>query len=171
MNSFWANGVTPTDFLARQWLLRDGLTYGHGTSHGVGEMLSVHESIGGPWVYGIVTSVEPGYYHYAQNNSYRQQLFPGYDQGFGIRIETDCLVVEHPTPLTSTKYWTYEPIAFVPIQASLMRTSIMTDLQIDWVNWYHRQCREKLAPWLQDKGTAMEWLINNTQHIVKRTDD
>ena len=54
----WATGTTPTDWAARQPLLRDGLTYGHGTSHGLGLMLNVHESIGATYTGGIITSIE-----------------------------------------------------------------------------------------------------------------
>jgi Xaa-Pro aminopeptidase len=171
MQQHWPFPSTPSDFLARQPLLRDGLSYGHGTSHGVGEMLFVHEDINGPWVGGVVTSVEPGFYHIASNDSARNALYPGYDRGFGGRIETDCLVVRLPTPLSDREFWTFEPLAFVPIQASLMRTSIMTDLQIQWLNEYHKQCREKVGPWLQDRDSAMQWLVRNTQPIVKRKDD
>ena len=61
MAMVWANGQTPADWPARQPLLRDGLTYGHGTSHGVGLMLNVHEGVGGAYTNGVITSIEPGY--------------------------------------------------------------------------------------------------------------
>ena len=145
----WANGITPNDWAARQPLLRDGLTYGHGTSHGVGLMLNVHESLGSSYVGGIVTSIEPGYYYVPSNRSDVTRAFPS-QEGFGVRIETDALVVEHVTPLNNlTRYWTYEPIAFVPIQTSLIRTSLMSDQQIEWVNRYNARCVEEVRPYLQ----------------------
>ena len=168
----WANGGTPGDWAARQPLLRDGLTYSHGTSHGVGLMLNVHESIGSAYVGGIITSIEPGYYYVPRNNSDVTRVFPT-QEGFGIRIETDALVVEHPTPFNNvTRYWTYEPIAFVPIQTSLIRTSIMSDQQIEWVNWYNAKCVEEVRPYLQGyPASAMKWLERQATRLVKNPHD
>jgi len=172
MNVIWQSGTSPVDWSARQPLLRDGLTYGHGTSHGVGEFLNVHESIGGAQIAGVITSIEPGYYHIADNNTMKNHFYPGYDKGFGIRIESDAVVTEWTTILNNqTKYFTYQPIAFVPIQSSLIRTSLMSDLQIDWLNNYHQRCKTILTPLLINYTSALEWLNLNTQSIVKRNDD
>ena len=161
----WANGTSPTDWSARQWLLRAGLTYGHGTSHGVGDFLGVHEDIGGPQVGGIVTSVEPGFYH-VPGNSPLNLTCPGYDRGFGIRIETDCIITQHTAHFApTTAYWTYDPIVFVPLQTSLMRAELMSDQHVAWVNRYHRRCREVVAPLVS--GSALQWLVNATQPISK----
>ena len=173
MTIVWPNGNTPTDWAARQPLLRDGLTYGHGTSHGVGEMLNVHESLGSSYVGGIITSVEPGYYHLTNNNTALDRLYPGYKNGFGVRIETDAVVVPHITPLNNvTRFWTYEPIAFVPLQTSLMRSSIMSDVQIEWVNNYNRRCVEEVRPYLMGfPASALRWLERQAIPLVKRRDD
>ena len=164
IQNVWTNGNSPTDWSARQPLLRAGLTYGHGTSHGVGDFLGVHEDIGGAVVGGVVTSVEPGFYH-VPSDSPLNQTCPGYDRGFGIRIETDCVVVQHFAAFSSAAYWSYDPIVFVPMQTSLMRTDIMTDAQVRWVNTYHEQCRKMVSPLVT--GTALQWLITNTQPINK----
>ena len=161
----WVNGTSPTDWSARQPLLRSGLTYGHGTSHGVGDFLGVHESIGGPMVGGIVTSVEPGFYHVV-SDSPLNKTEPGYSTGFGIRIETDCLVVQHHAPYAlNTVYWTYAPIVWVPISTNMLRVELMTDRQVEWLNWYHDWCRLLVAPLVS--GSALQWLMDNTQHINK----
>ena len=165
INNVWSNGSSPTDWSARQPLLRAGLSYGHGTSHGVGDLLSVHETIGGPVVGGVVTSVEPAYYHVASDNPLNKTV-PGYDKGFGIRIETDCVVVPHRAWYApNNAYWTYEPIAFVPISTNMLRLEMMSDFQIDWLNWYHQRCRELVSPLVD--GSARQWLIDNTQPVNK----
>ena len=164
----WANGSSPTDWSARQPLLRHGLTYGHGTSHGVGDFLSVHEDIGGPMVGGVVTSVEPGFYHVANSSSPLNRIVPGYSQSFGVRIETDCLIVQHKAQFApDSSYWTYAPLAFVPIQTSLLRVEIMSDMQVKWLNWYHEQCLRSVSPLVD--GSALQWLVDNTQPINKTT--
>ena len=163
----WLNGTSPTDWSARQPLLRFGLTYGHGTSHGVGDLLGVHESIGGPVVGGVVTSVEPGFYHVVSDNPLNKTV-QGYDKGFGIRIETDCVVVQHTGSqkfAPYSVYWTYDPIVFVPISTNMLQVDLMTDAQVDWLNRYHRQCRERVSPLVD--GSARQWLIDNTQPINK----
>ena len=164
----WPNGTSPTDWSARQPLLRAGLTYGHGTSHGVGDLLGVHESIGGPVVGGVVTSVEPGFYHVVSDSPLNRTV-PGYDRGFGIRIETDCVVVPHAAPYSATPYWTYEPIVFAPISTNMLRAELMSDVQLSWLNWYHERCREHVSPLVD--GTALQWLIDNTRPVNKSTEE
>jgi len=135
-------------------------------------MLNVHESVGGAYVNGVITSVEPGYYHIAKNDSRMEAIWPGWGQGFGVRIETDTVVVEHPTPQNTTRYWTYEPLAWVPMQTSLIRSSLMSDTQIAWVNWYNKQCVEELRPYLVGfPATAMKWLERNAIPLVKDPHD
>ena len=168
MSNVWSHGTIPNDWSARQPLLRDGLSYGHGTSHGVGLMLNVHESVGGSYVNGVITSIEPGYYHIAQNNSRMEAIWPGWGKGFGVRIETDTVVVPHPTPLNATRLWTYEPMAWVPMQTSLIRTSLMSDQQVEWVNTYNARCVVELRPYLIGfPASAMKWLERNAIPMVK----
>ena len=128
---------------------------------------------GSSYVGGIITSVEPGYYHLTNNNTALDRLYPGYKNGFGVRIETDAVVVPHITPLNNvTRFWTYEPIAFVPLQTSLMRSSIMSDVQIEWVNNYNRRCVEEVRPYLMGfPASALRWLERQAIPLVKRRDD
>uniref|UniRef100_A0A8C8FIY0 Xaa-Pro aminopeptidase 1 n=1 Tax=Oncorhynchus tshawytscha TaxID=74940 RepID=A0A8C8FIY0_ONCTS len=152
------------DSFARQALWESGLDYLHGTGHGVGCFLNVHEGPCGisyktfadePLEAGMIVSDEPGYYE---------------DGLFGIRIENVVLVVP-----TKPKYnyrnkgsLTFEPLTLVPIQAKMVNTDLLTQKERDWVNEYHRQCRETIGAELERQGRkeAMDWLIRETQPIA-----
>uniref|UniRef100_A0A674EBW3 Xaa-Pro aminopeptidase 1 n=1 Tax=Salmo trutta TaxID=8032 RepID=A0A674EBW3_SALTR len=152
------------DSFARQALWESGLDYLHGTGHGVGCFLNVHEGPCGisyktfadePLEAGMIVSDEPGYYE---------------DGLFGIRIENVVLVVP-----AKPKYnyrnkgsLTFEPLTLVPIQAKMVNTDILTQKERDWVNEYHRQCRETIGAELERQGRkeALDWLIRETQPIA-----
>uniref|UniRef100_A0A8C7NVK7 X-prolyl aminopeptidase (aminopeptidase P) 1, soluble n=1 Tax=Oncorhynchus mykiss TaxID=8022 RepID=A0A8C7NVK7_ONCMY len=152
------------DSFARQALWDSGLDYLHGTGHGVGCFLNVHEGPCGisyktfadePLEAGMIVSDEPGYYE---------------DGLFGIRIENVVLVVP-----AKPKYnyrnkgsLTFEPLTLVPIQAKMVNTDLLTQKERDWVNEYHRQCRETIGAELERQGRkeAMDWLIRETQPIA-----
>uniref|UniRef100_A0A8C7I1W8 Xaa-Pro aminopeptidase 1 n=1 Tax=Oncorhynchus kisutch TaxID=8019 RepID=A0A8C7I1W8_ONCKI len=152
------------DSFARQALWESGLDYLHGTGHGVGCFLNVHEGPCGisyktfadePLEAGMIVSDEPGYYE---------------DGLFGIRIENVVLVVP-----AKPKYnyrnkgsLTFEPLTLVPIQAKMVNTDLLTQKERDWVNEYHRQCRETIGAELERQGRkeAMDWLIRETQPIA-----
>lgn len=151
------------DTLARMHLWNVGLDYGHGTGHGVGAFLNVHEGPSGisfrhnpndPGVQeGMIFSDEPGYYEAGK---------------FGIRIETLVKVVPAETKFnTGTKMLTFEAITLVPIQQKLIDPTLMTRVEIDWLNSYHQTCRDKVAPLLKAAGkqSALEWLYKETQPI------
>jgi len=153
------------DSFARQFLWQVGLDYLHGTGHGVGAFLNVHEGPSGiSWrVYpndpglqaGMILSDEPGYYE---------------DGNFGIRIETLVKVVEaktkHTMPSKST-FLTFEPVTVVPIQTKMIVADLMTKQEVEWLNGYHQTCRDRVGPILKEMGRveAMEWLIRETQPI------
>jgi len=151
------------DTLARMHLWSVGLDYGHGTGHGVGAFLNVHEGPSGisyrhnpndPGVQeGMIFSDEPGYYESGK---------------FGIRIETLVKVISTETKFKSaTKMLTFAPITLVPIQQKLIDPKLMTQEEITWLNTYHQTCRDKVAPLLKDDGKkdALEWLYKETQPI------
>ncbi|XP_010781019.1 xaa-Pro aminopeptidase 1 [Notothenia coriiceps] len=152
------------DSFARAALWESGLDYLHGTGHGVGCFLNVHEGPCGisyktfadePLQAGMIVSDEPGYYE---------------DGAFGIRIENVVLVVP-----AKPKYnyrnrgsLTFEPLTLVPIQVKMMNTELLTQKERDWVNEYHRICREVIGAELerQDRKGGLEWLIRETQPIA-----
>ncbi|KAL6771534.1 hypothetical protein ACKKBG_A26750 [Auxenochlorella protothecoides x Auxenochlorella symbiontica] len=144
------------DALARAPLWQLGLNYRHGTGHGVGAALNVHEgpqSISGRWhitaglARGMVCSNEPGYYE---------------DGAFGIRIENLFVVTEAQTPFRfgGQEYLTAQPLTVVPIQKKMMVREEMTADEIAWVDAYHAKVLAALTPRLS--GRELEWLKEAT---------
>ncbi|MED5205454.1 MAG: aminopeptidase P family protein [Pseudomonadota bacterium] len=142
------------DALARMHLWNGGVDYGHGTRHGVGSFLSVHEGPqriskpGGafpgtetPLREGMILSNEPGYYK------------PG---EYGIRIENLVLVVDAGIEGSEGKYLGFETLTFVPLDRTLVDKALLTDAEIDWWNNYHTAVRAVLAPQLE--GDDLAWL-------------
>ncbi|MDF2367516.1 aminopeptidase P family protein [Sneathiella sp.] len=142
------------DTLARAPLWSAGLDYDHGTGHGVGSYLSVHE---GPQriskmpsavalVPGMIISNEPGYYKTG---------------AYGIRIE-NLVTVREVTPPEGAERVTYgfETLTFAPIDKALIEKSLLTDAEIAWLNSYHFEVQEKLEP--QVEGETAEWLQQAT---------
>ncbi|XP_056384950.1 xaa-Pro aminopeptidase 1 isoform X2 [Hyla sarda] len=166
-SAIFPNGIKGhlLDSFARAALWESGLDYLHGTGHGVGSFLNVHEGPCGisyktfadePLEAGMILSDEPGYYE---------------DGSFGIRIENLVIVV----PAT-TKYnfrergsLTFEPITLVPIQTKMINVNLLTQKEVDWVNDYHRNCRDVVGAELEKQGRhdALQWLIKETQPICK----
>ncbi|GJN09927.1 hypothetical protein PR202_ga27981 [Eleusine coracana subsp. coracana] len=151
------------DVLARSSLWKIGLDYRHGTGHGVGAALNVHE---GPqsisYRYGNLTALqkgmivsnEPGYYE---------------DNSFGIRIENLLLIKELSlaNSFGGISYLGFEKLTFVPIQSKLIDPSLLSSSEIDWVNKYHEQVWEKVSPLVS--GDARDWLWKNTRPILYKT--
>lgn len=149
------------DAFARSSLWKIGLDYRHGTGHGVGAALNVHEGpqsisyrFGNttPLMKGMVVSNEPGYYE---------------DHAFGIRIENLLYVKEVNTPnrFGGIEYIGFEKLTFVPIQAKMVDMSLLSVAEIDWLNEYHSQVWEKVSLLLN--GSPREWLWENTRPLVK----
>jgi Xaa-Pro aminopeptidase len=137
------------DTFARQFLWNAGLNYGHGTGHGVGYFMNVHEPPQGIIPYpkgkgttifeaGMFTSNEPGYYHEGE---------------FGIRIENLVLTVPHPT---YKDFFKFENLTIYPIDKTLIDLSLMTSEEVNWVNTYHQHCWNTLSPHLSEAEKA--WL-------------
>lgn len=137
------------DTLARQFLWAAGVDFDHGTGHGVGSYLSVHEGPGRigklgttPLKRGMILSNEPGYYK---------------EGAFGIRIENLVLVIEAPAIAGAEKPMNaFETITLVPIDRRLVDVSLMTRDEIAWLDSYHARVAETIGP-LVDKETAT-WL-------------
>jgi|GEM_PF-15706 len=141
------------DVLARQHLWALGLDYNHGTGHGVGSYLSVHEgppSISrrgsAPLKAGMVLSNEPGFYQ------------PGH---YGIRLENLQAVVERiDLSGTERKMFSFEPLTLVPIDKRLIVVDLLTEGEIEWLNDYHARVHQAIRP-LVDEATA-KWLEEAT---------
>ena len=148
------------DALARQFLWKNGLTYLHGTGHGVGHFLNVHE---GPQSIrlnhvnvglrpGMITSNEPGIYRAGIH---------------GIRCENLILCV--PSDLSNEefgKFYQFETLTLFPFDLKLFDLSIMTDEEIKWLNDYHEHVRKTLLPFLENQNQR-DWLTAKTQPLCR----
>ena len=142
------------DTLARMHLWAAGVDYAHGTGHGVGAFLAVHEGpqrigkfAGGqagtdePLLPGMFLSNEPGYYKAGE---------------FGIRIENLVLVEAREIPGAEGRYFGFETLTFAPIDRALVDTAIMTRDELRWWDTYHAQVLAIIGPQLD--GDAKAWL-------------
>ncbi|WP_342361312.1 aminopeptidase P family protein [Terrarubrum flagellatum] len=143
------------DSLARLSLWSAGLDFDHGTGHGIGSFLSVHEGpqrlskLGTATLEpGMILSNEPGFY---KTNDY------------GIRIENILVVERREIPGGDRKMLGFETISFAPIDLALIKKELLTADEIAWLNSYHARTREKLAPLVD--GAALEWLEKATRAI------
>jgi len=139
------------DAIARAPIWADQVDYGHGTGHGVGYFMNVHE---GPQVIayqaaatpqtamqaGMISSIEPGTYR------------PG---AWGVRIEN--LVVNREAGATAFgDFLNFETLTLCPIDTRCLVPELLAQEELDWLNRYHATVRERLAPLLE--GAALEWL-------------
>ena len=143
------------DTLARQYLWQYGLEYRHGTGHGVGSYLNVHEGpigIGTRVQYtevalsvGNVISNEPGYYE---------------DNDFGIRIENIIMVRETQTKhrFGDKPYFGFEHVTMVPMCRKLIDLSLLTSEEIQWLNEYHQDVKEKTSSFFEEDEISWAWL-------------
>lgn len=145
------------DAVARAPLWSAGLDYDHGTGHGVGVYLCVHEGPQGlsrrhqqELLPGMILSNEPGYYR------------PG---AFGIRIENLIVVTEAAALVgaDARAMLEFETLTYVPIDLRLIEPDMLTLAERDWLNRYHRDCRDKISPRLGQ--TAQLWLRQATEAI------
>jgi Xaa-Pro aminopeptidase len=148
------------DSLARAPLWAEGVEFGHGTGHGVGYFLAVHE---GPQTIskaipdahmamepGMITSIEPGVYRAGQ---------------WGVRIENLVLNVPAATPegATFAEFLEFETLTLCPIDTRCIEPSLLRDDERAWLNDYHASVRATLA--LRVSGAALAWLIERTEPI------
>jgi Xaa-Pro aminopeptidase len=143
------------DALARLPLWRAGLDFDHGTGHGVGSYLSVHEGpqriskLGSaPLEPGMILSDEPGYY---------------YAGHWGIRIEN--LVVVEPRAIVGAEreMYGFETLTLAPIDLSLIDEKLLDTEEIAWLNAYHARVRKALSPLVEP--AVRRWLAAATKRI------
>ncbi|WP_070970940.1 aminopeptidase P family protein [Vibrio sonorensis] len=143
------------DTLARQFLWAEGFDYDHGTGHGVGHFLNVHEGpqsiskrqIDVPLVEGMVLSNEPGYYR---------------ANAFGIRIENLELVVEAKSQ-GDLSLLSFESLTRCPIDKRAIEVGMLTDNELAWLNDYHEKVYNELKPSLE--GEVLDWLQKATSPL------
>ena len=149
------------DAICRAPLWQAQMDYGHGTGHGVGYFLNVHE---GPQVIaysastqkeramkvGMISSNEPGLYREGK---------------WGIRIENLVVnvPVSNPTETEFGQFLNFETITYCPIDTRLVEPTLLTQIEIDWLNDYHSQVYAELKN--RVSGAALEWLTERTQAI------
>eukprot|EP00545_Synedropsis_sp_CCMP1620_P011335 CAMPEP_0119016574 /NCGR_PEP_ID=MMETSP1176-20130426/13638_1 /TAXON_ID=265551 /ORGANISM="Synedropsis recta cf, Strain CCMP1620" /LENGTH=635 /DNA_ID=CAMNT_0006970045 /DNA_START=41 /DNA_END=1948 /DNA_ORIENTATION=- len=158
------------DVFARKSLWDVGADYGHGTGHGVGAALNVHEGpmgIAPRWTNtevlkkGMVISNEPGYYE---------------DGNFGIRIENlleiSYVKSEHnddaDAPSKGKKFLKFDKLTMIPIQKNLIDQSLMTPEELDWLDAYHQEVLEKVGPLLKEDSPAMVWMQASCEPIGRQ---
>ncbi len=142
------------DAFARQYLWEAGIDYAHGTGHGVGSYLSVHEGpqriakasggqagTGQELHAGMILSNEPGYYKAGE---------------FGIRIENLVLIEPREIAGGEGEWLGFETLTFVPIDRTLVEPALLTETEVAWWNDYHTRVHALLAPQLS--GEVLAWL-------------
>uniref|UniRef100_A0A8C6XQ93 X-prolyl aminopeptidase 1 n=1 Tax=Naja naja TaxID=35670 RepID=A0A8C6XQ93_NAJNA len=132
------------DSFARSALWDQGLDYLHGTGHGVGAFLNVHE---GPC--GI---------------SYKTFADEPLEAGMIVSDGNLSLLIYN---FSNRGSLTFEPLTLVPIQTKMILVHLLTQRECDWLNDYHRKCREVIGPELEQQGRhgALQWLIRETEPI------
>lgn len=146
---------TQLDALARECMWREGYNYLHGTGHGVGSYLSVHEGphqIRMEWKptplrAGMTVTDEPGLYLSGK---------------FGVRIENTLLIKDYQTTEFG-KFLQMESLTLCPIDLTPVDFSMLQPEEIEWLDTYHRDVFEKLSPYLE--GEDLEWLRKATRPV------
>ncbi|KAI0117606.1 aminopeptidase-like protein [Hypoxylon sp. NC0597] len=148
------------DSLARQYLWQNGLDYRHGTGHGVGSYLNVHE---GP--VGIGTRVQYSEVSLSPGNVISDE--PGYyeDGSFGIRIENIVMVKEVKTKYKfgDKPYLGFEHVTMVPYCRKLIDTTQLTDDEVTWLNEYNEDIWNKTKGYFEGDEVTTAWLKRETQ--------
>ena len=148
---------TQLDALARQFLWREGFDFDHGTGHGVGVFLSVHE---GPQRIskqpsrvalrpGMIVSNEPGYYR---------------DGAYGIRCENLVVVTEVETPGGERPMLGFKALTLAPFDRRLLDVDLLTAGELHWLNQYHQRVMHEIGPLLVESDRA--WLTQATAPIA-----
>jgi Xaa-Pro aminopeptidase len=144
------------DTLARQYLWQAGIDFEHGTGHGVGSYLSVHEGpariskLGTvPLKRGMILSNEPGYYK---------------TDGYGIRIENLELVTAREVAGAEKPMNGFETLTLAPIDRRLIEVAMLSASELDWLNAYHARVKAEVRPQLDDATRA--WLDQATSELT-----
>jgi Xaa-Pro aminopeptidase len=144
------------DAFARAALWQAGLDYDHGTGHGVGAYLSVHEGPAGisraaknvALKAGMILSNEPGYY------------LPG---AYGIRLENLLLVQNVDFAASKRKFLRFETLTLAPFDRALIEPALLPPAALEWLNAYHARVLAELAPFLD--APVLDWLEAATAPI------
>ena len=147
---------TQLDVLARQAMWREGANFLHGTGHGVGAYLNVHEGphqirmnhVPTPLRPGMTVTDEPGIYRAGR---------------YGIRTENTLLVVPYRETEFGT-FYTFEPLTLCPIDTRPIVHSMLTAEETEWLNAYHRMVYDRLSPLLDEEHRA--WLESKTKQLT-----
>ena len=143
------------DILCRAPLWKEGIDFKHGTGHGIGYLLNVHEgphriaSVPNDVVLekGMVVSIEPGVYKAGKH---------------GIRIE-NIVVVDKDMETEFGKFMKFEVLSYVPIDLDAIDVDLLSNDEIKWLNTYHNDVYDKLAPYLNEEEKV--WLKDNTRNV------
>ena len=146
---------TQIDALAREAMWRKGFNFLHGTGHGVGSFLNVHEGPHqirmeyrpAPLLPFMTVTDEPGLY---------------FEGKFGVRIENILLIKPYMTTAFG-EFLQMEPLTLCPIDTAPIVREMLLDEEMDWLNGYHQYVFDKLSPYLQ--GADLDWLRAATQNI------
>ncbi len=162
-NACFPDGISSPaiDAICRAPLWQAQMDYGHGTGHGVGYFLNVHEGPQGisysasntkerAMKVNMITSNEPGLYREGK---------------WGIRIENLVVnrAVANPTETEFGNFLHFETVTYCPIDTRLIDQSLLNQVEVDWLNNYHRQVYTELNG--RVKGAALKWLTERTQAI------
>ena len=146
---------TQMDILARSAMWREGLNYLHGTGHGVGSYLNVHEGphqfrmewMPAPFVEGMTVTDEPGIY---------------LPDRFGVRIENTMMVEKYKTTEFG-EFLQFDALTLCPIDTAPIDVSMLSDEEVEWLNSYHRRVYDAIAPHVS--MDEREWLREATKEI------
>ena len=149
---------TQIDCAARYTMWQHFLNYGHGTGHGVGSYLNVHEGphqirmnyMPAPLRAGMTVTDKPGIYCEGK---------------FGVRTENTLLIVPAGESQFG-KFLKFEPLTLCPIDTAPIDLGLMTDKELQWLNDYHETVRQRLTPLIKD-GAVKEWLADATKPISR----
>ena len=134
------------DSIARNYLLMVGENYNHGTSHGVGHFLNVHEGpYGLPLKEGNIITNEPGYYE---------------KDAFGIRIENSVLVVKK-----NDDYLGFENLTYLPYEKNLFDMNLLSPDFVKYINDYHKKVFDMLSPFLKNDEKTLDYLKRKTDPL------
>ncbi len=144
------------DAIARSPLWEKGRNYGHGTGHGVGYFLNVHEGPQGitpnpaanyPLLPGMIQSNEPGYYK---------------EGHYGIRLE-NLILVKHHSETEYGRFYQFETLTLFPFEKNLIDPYMLCDEERGWINRYHKKVFETLSPHLDKEDN--QWLLTKTRSM------